>query len=68
MYVLHVICLFQIIFLYRYSFYVAFDVFYVMIEFFWFCLVYVAEYVEVTWDRPHHEIDGELAIESLDWA
>ena len=66
--VLHVICLFQIVFLYRYSFYIAFDIFNVMIVFFRFCLVYVAKYVQVTWDRSHHEVDGELAVESLDWA
>ena len=32
--VLHIICFFQIVFLYRYSFYVAFDVFDVMVVFF----------------------------------
>lgn len=58
MHVLHVICLFQIVFLYRHSFDIAFDVFDIMIEFFGFCLVYVAKYVEVTWNRSHHEVYG----------
>ena len=56
--VLHVICLFQIVFLYRYSFDVAFDIFNVMIEFFRFGFVDVAKYVEVTGDGSHHEVDG----------
>ena len=56
--VLHVICLFQIVFLYRYSFDVAFDIFNVMVVFFRFGLVYVAKYVEVAGDGSHHEVDG----------
>ena len=56
--VLHIICFFQIVFLYRYSFYVAFDVFDVMVVFFWFGLVYVAKDVQVTGDGSHHEVDG----------